>query len=110
MRNAKSFTESSSPISISSETDRVYSSLEPTTPITVLDSKRPKFSITREGMTDATVWNPWIDKAAAIPDFGPKDGWKRMLCVEPGAVRGWVKLEAGDAWEGTQLIKAESSS
>ncbi len=40
-------------------------------------------------------------------DFAPKDGWKNMICVEPGAVRGWTKLEAGDAWEGSQIITAK---
>ena len=40
-----------------------------------------------------------------MADFGPEDGWKSMVCVEPGQVSGWTKLEAGDAWEGTQVIK-----
>jgi len=57
-------------------------------------------------MSDATVWNPWSEKTAGMADFGPKDGWKRVLCVEPGAVSGWVKLEAGDAWEGGCLMTA----
>jgi hypothetical protein len=31
-----------------------------------------------------------------------------MICVEPGIVGSWIKLEAGDAWEGSQIITAEA--
>ncbi len=40
-----------------------------------------------------------------MADFGPADGYKRMLCVEIGSVSGWNTLEAGDTWEGGQRIK-----
>ena len=39
-----------------------------------------------------------------MSDFAPKQGYKNMICVEAGAVRGWQKLEAGETWEGGQLI------
>ena len=52
------------------------------------------------------TWNPWIEKAKALGDFEPKDGYKRMLCVEVGAVNGWTKLEPGDTFEGGQIIKS----
>lgn len=42
-----------------------------------------------------------------MKDFEPKEAYKGMVCVEPGCVSGWVKLEAGDAWEGGQVMKAE---
>lgn len=41
-----------------------------------------------------------------MADFEPKDGWKQMVCVEPGAVSSWVTLEAGDTWEGQQTVSA----
>jgi D-hexose-6-phosphate mutarotase len=31
------------------------------------------------------VWNPWIAKAKAMPDFGDEE-YKTMLCVESGNV------------------------
>lgn len=68
---------------------------------------KPKFSLTREGLTDATVWNPWQKGADGMGDFEPKSGWREMVCVEPGAVKGWLSLESGDAWEGEQVIRAE---
>ncbi len=60
----------------------------------------------REGLTDCTVWNPWQKGAEGMADFEPKDGWKQMVCVEPGAVSSWVTLEAGDTWEGQQTVSA----
>src|ERR1035437_8842411 len=44
----------------------------------------------RRGLCDererTCVWNPWIDKAAKLPDFG-HDQWKAMVCVEVCNVR-----------------------
>jgi glucose-6-phosphate 1-epimerase len=33
----------------------------------------------RENFKDVVVWNPYIEGAAAMPDFEPKDGWKNMV-------------------------------
>jgi glucose-6-phosphate 1-epimerase len=93
-------------MTLPSATDRVYSTLMPSSPITVQESGKPKFSLIREGLKDCTVWNPWQEGAEGMGDFEPKDGYKQMVCVEPGSVSGWVKLEAGDAWEGEQIVNA----
>ena len=108
VRNAQTFTESSSSLSFTSETDRVYT--PPTTkdnnnsdtlvPLTVTEGGAESFLITRDGMPDVTVWNGWEDKIKGMGDFEPKDGWQRYLCIEPGIVSSWTKLEAGDAWQG----------
>ncbi|KAJ6176648.1 hypothetical protein N7485_003562 [Penicillium canescens] len=66
----------------------------------------PLFSITREALNDVVVWNPWIEKAKGMADFGPDEAYKNMICVEAGSVSGWQTLEAGEAWEGAQSIKA----
>jgi glucose-6-phosphate 1-epimerase len=40
----------------------------------------------RKSGSDATVvWNPWIDKARAMPDYGD-DEWPGMVCVETANV------------------------
>lgn len=103
-QNATSHTENSSAVSITGETDRVYQGLDPLTPIIVTDDDKPLFAITRETMTDATVWNPWIEKSKGMSDL-PDDAYKKLICVEPGSVSGWQALEAGDSWEGGQTIK-----
>ncbi len=42
-------------------------------------------SITKKGSNSAVIWNPWIEKSIALPDF-PDDGYKTMLCVETANV------------------------
>ena len=64
----------------------------------------PQFRVTRDNLSNVVVWNPWVDKAQGMADFAPKDGYKQMLCVEPGAVGSWQSVEAGDAFEGAQTI------
>lgn len=106
-QNASVQTESSPAIAITQETDRVYQSLDPQVPIVVSSTadNKPLYSITREGLSDVVVWNPWIEKAKGIADFGPDDAYKNMICVEAGSVAGWQTLEAGDSWVGGQTIR-----
>ena len=75
-------------------------------PIGIFEAGKPKFKIERDSLPDVTVWNLWDQKASSMGDFEPKDGWKHMICVEPGAVSDWIKLEGGDAWEGSMRITA----
>lgn len=79
---------------------------DPSAPLSVYENDKKAFEIVRDNLGDAVVWNPWQDKANSIGDFQPKDGWHKMLCVEAGAVNGWQKLEAGEAFEGGQVIKS----
>ncbi|KAJ6015451.1 Aldose 1-/Glucose-6-phosphate 1-epimerase [Penicillium herquei] len=107
-RDATSHTEASPALAITEETDRIYQSLDPIIPIVVSSAAddTPLFSITREALTDVVVWNPWIEKAKGMADFGPDEAYKNMICVEAGSVSGWQTLEAGDSWEGGQTIKS----
>ena len=104
VREAKTFTEESSSLNFEGETDRVYT--PPTgqgnslVPLVVTEGGQESFVVTRDSLPDVTVWNGWVDKIKGMGDFEPKDGWKRYLCIEPGTVSSWTKLEAGDAWEG----------
>ncbi|KAK1597408.1 aldose 1-epimerase [Colletotrichum navitas] len=92
-------------LTITSETDRIYTPTGgPKAPVVVLEDGEPVYSIVRDNLDDVVVWNPWVEKAASIGDFSPDDGYKNMICVEPGAVKGWQKLEPGDAFEGAQVI------
>ncbi|KAF7597291.1 hypothetical protein BBP40_008134 [Aspergillus hancockii] len=106
-QNAAVVTETSSAIEINQETDRVYQSLDPKVPIIVSSASddEPIFSISREGLNDVVVWNPWLEKAKGMADFGPDEAYKNMICVEAGSVAGWQTLEAGDFWEGGQTIR-----
>ncbi len=35
----------------------------------------------KRGSDVTVIWNPWIAKAHAMPDFGD-DEWPRMVCIE----------------------------
>ncbi|KAF3764389.1 galactose mutarotase-like protein [Cryphonectria parasitica EP155] len=103
---ASTKTQSSS-ITITGETDRVYTPAQgPSEPVIVTEGGSKIFSVVRDNLTDVVVWNPWTEKAAGIGDFAPKDGFKQMICVEAGSVKGFQTLEPGDAFEGAQTITA----
>ncbi|KAL8857288.1 MAG: hypothetical protein Q9178_006214 [Gyalolechia marmorata] len=93
------------PISITSETDRLYTTA-PEQMINILEKGNGRYELTRDMLPDVVVWNPWIEKAKGMADFGPEDGYKKMICVEAGSVSAWNTLEAGETWEGAQRIKA----
>ncbi|KAH6634166.1 galactose mutarotase-like domain-containing protein [Chaetomium sp. MPI-SDFR-AT-0129] len=90
------------PLTITGETDRVYTPAENT--VTVSEGSTEKYRVTRDKFSNVVVWNPWIDKAEGLADFAPKDGYRQMLCIEPGTVDSWQTVEAGDALAGAQTI------
>ena len=72
------------PTSISAETDRVY--LDTTATVTIEDPGwKRRVVVAKTGSASTVLWNPWIAKARAMPDFGD-DEWPRMLCVETANV------------------------
>jgi len=73
------------------ETDRVYQS---TADVVVSDPVLGRtLHVSKRGSDETVVWNPWVDKARRMPDFGD-DEYPSMLCVEAANVRGLV-LPAG---------------
>jgi D-hexose-6-phosphate mutarotase len=68
------------PVAFTQETDRIYLGtrgccgiVDPVLDRTIL--------ITSTGSRSTVVWNPWIEKADKMGDFGP-DGHLGMVCVE----------------------------
>lgn len=67
-------------IVIESETDCIY--LNHTGSVELEDrSLHRRINIDKYNSLTTVVWNPWIDKAKAMPDFGD-DEWRQMICVE----------------------------
>jgi len=87
-------TETADAISIASEVDRVY--LDTTGPVEILDPRlHRKIRVEKEGSRSTVVWNPWIDKAQQMSDFGNEE-YQQMVCVESGNVgANAVKLAPG---------------
>ncbi len=68
------------PISIAAETDRVYAGTSGT--VTIEDPGwRRRIVVSKSGSRTTVIWNPWVAKAKAMPDFGDEE-WTGMLCVE----------------------------
>ena len=60
------------------ETDRVHLDTAATC---IIDDGKRRVVVAKEGSRTTVVWNPWIDKAKAMKDFGD-DEWIGMVCVE----------------------------
>lgn len=70
----------SGPIRFTGETDRIY--LDTGGECAIEDSGMSRrIRIFATGSRSTVVWNPWVEKAGKMGDFG-KDGWTRIVCVE----------------------------
>jgi len=52
----------------------------------------------------AVLWNPWAEKAASMSDFAD-DGYKHMVCVEPGFVANRKVLQPNEVFSCSQTLK-----
>jgi glucose-6-phosphate 1-epimerase len=95
-------------IRVTGETDRVYVD---TTATCVIDDPglERRIAVSKSGSESTIVWNPWIDKARAMTDFGDSD-WQRMVCVETGNVgAAAVRLEPGEIRQMSATIDVQRS-
>ncbi len=91
---------------ITAETDRVYRSTAEVEVVDPVLGRRIRLS--KEGSAQTVVWNPWVDKARAMPDFGD-DEWPQMLCVEAvNALDQAVELAPGQSHTVRQRIRVET--
>jgi glucose-6-phosphate 1-epimerase len=69
------------PVTIGAEVDRIY--LDSAADCLIDDpGLRRRIRIAKSGSRSTVVWNPWIEKAAKMGDFGGPSGYLNMLCVE----------------------------
>lgn len=90
-------------LTIERETDRIYVA----TPgvVRVVGTKAGRSVVVeKDGFADTVVWNPWIDKARALADFGD-DEYPQMVCIEPANIVAPVRLAPGATWRGTQRLR-----
>lgn len=95
-------------ITLAAETDRVYTGAAGT--VTIEDPGwGRRIVVAKSGSATTVVWNPWIAKAKAMPDFGD-DEWAGMLCVETAnAMDDAVTLAPGASHAMTATIEALSA-
>lgn len=87
---------------IEAETDRVYHDVN--RPL-LLREYDHSLGVNADGFPDVVVWNPWLERSAAIADL-PDDGFRRMLCIEAAAARQPVRVQPGESWWGRQTLVA----
>ncbi|GAA5181915.1 D-hexose-6-phosphate mutarotase [Niveibacterium umoris] len=92
--------ESGTELMIEAETDRIY--FEAAKPIMLAEPRRA-LGISGENLPDVVVWNPWEHLSATLPDMTPL-GFRRMLCIEHGAIGRPVELAPGAEWWGRQSL------
>jgi len=68
------------PVAFEAETDRIY--INTTRECVIADpGMHRSIRIGKKGSLSTVVWNPWIAKAARMPDFGDNE-YPEMVCVE----------------------------
>jgi D-hexose-6-phosphate mutarotase len=97
--------EEAEAVTFTGEVDRVYGPAP--SQVTLEDRQGGRIvTITKDsGLQDVVVWNPWVEKAAALSDL-PDDGYKEFVCIEVGAIRKPVRVEPGTTWSGSQTVLA----
>ncbi len=103
LKPGETFRQDDQPIRFSAETDRTYINTDAAT--TIVDPVLNRRITNRKVSSNSTVvWNPWIDKAKAMADFGD-DEWRGMVCIETAnAGPNSVQLEPGQTHSMSAII------
>ncbi len=96
------YVEDREAVGFSGETDRVYSGTGDEVAIRDEAACRT-IGISKAGMPDVVVWNPWVEKSRRLADFGD-DEYLRMVCVENGCIAVPVRLHPGQTWKGDTIF------
>ena len=93
-------------IVIEGEVDRVY--LNTSADCLIEDSGfKRRIRVAGQNTRSAVVWNPWIEKADKMGDFGP-EGHRGMVCVETAnAVENVVTVKPGEEHRLVAIYSAE---
>lgn len=103
--NFSRHTDGGKEIRFAAEVDRAYLHTRHATEIRDPSLQRV-IRVEKEGSLSTVVWNPWIAKAKAMPDYGDEE-YKEMVCVESGNVaENRISLAPGE----TSRLKIKLSS
>lgn len=87
-------------LQFSDKLDRIYYQLPGAL---TLQSGGHTLRLEQQGFTDAVVWNPGAQDAAALPDLAD-DEYQRFICIEPALIQPDL-LAAGAEWTGRQRLE-----
>ena len=103
LANGEVFKESREVLEVGSEVDRNYINFPHKA---VLKHANGQLTLaTSPNFPDLVVWNPWIDKAKALADFGDEE-YKEMICLEAGKIITPVTLEPNQSWSASQTLSS----
>ena len=102
LRNGACFEESAPSLAITGPLDRIY--YDAPDRLVIRDAER-LLHIETQGFPEAVVWNPGIEGTSSRADFTPGEE-HRTLCVEAARIQHPIALAPGEAWSGTQLMRA----
>jgi len=80
-------------------TDYVYENAPGNYKVTWADGE---INIRAKNLNDVVVWNPQ-EQGKKLADM-EDGGWDKFVCVEPGVVRGFIKISPGESWIGQQVL------
>lgn len=67
-------------LAFAGETDRIY--LDPPECLSIVDPGHDRrITLHTQGSRSAVIWNPWTERATALPDMAD-EAWQGMLCIE----------------------------
>ncbi|ORY22621.1 galactose mutarotase-like domain-containing protein [Naematelia encephala] len=89
-------------LKITQETDRVMWKV-PSQEIKVDDGEGSGFLVKFRGFEDCTIWNPQEKSGKNMADM-EENGWDRYICIEPGYVREFKSIKAGEEFLGQQVL------
>jgi D-hexose-6-phosphate mutarotase len=94
-------------VTIDGETDRIYLEIDGDCLIEDNGLQR-RIGIAKSGSRTTVVWNPWVDKARAMKDFGDQE-YHSMVCVETAnAAEDLITVAPGEAHRLQSIISVES--
>ncbi|CAL1532409.1 unnamed protein product [Lymnaea stagnalis] len=103
LKDGKEVKETRKQITVDKNYDRVYKDAPKTLFISSGPDPARNIELVTFNFPDIVVWNPWEQKAKEMSDFDD-DGYKEMICVEPGKVIVPITLEAGQQYECKQTL------
>uniref|UniRef100_A0A0B6ZQX6 glucose-6-phosphate 1-epimerase n=1 Tax=Arion vulgaris TaxID=1028688 RepID=A0A0B6ZQX6_9EUPU len=104
LKGGKEERESRKEVTINESNDRVYKEAPKIVYITSGPEPARQIELTTFNFPDIVIWNPW-EKAKEMGDFDD-EGYKEMICVEPGKVWTPITLEAGQQFECSQILRS----
>eukprot|EP01091_Cochliopodium_minus_P017458 TRINITY_DN6849_c0_g1_i1.p1 TRINITY_DN6849_c0_g1~~TRINITY_DN6849_c0_g1_i1.p1 ORF type:complete len:312 (-),score=80.87 TRINITY_DN6849_c0_g1_i1:17-856(-) len=103
VKSGEKFTEENDKLTFNGETDRVYKNGASHLELHTGSNGVLKVSKS-DNLKDFVVWNPWIEKAKLMADFGD-DEYKDMVCIEPANAVVPIKLDSKQKVTFTHNIK-----